>query len=268
MREELARALQEKERLELELQKARLESRQPDKREWVQLHRDMDEKANQVQHLQRTMQKLTMEKFSLESEVNQLKERVKYLEANLSQINEVYMPRLLDVEKDHQELTKELRSIRQDAELLPSMFLGEAQMKQRMRDEKIRAEADLHTTRQGLNDIKTQLAAAQEHVSRKDRVALRAIAARNELEKELRAKNKHIEELSGRLHAQDAFEALMNGEVQKVQDKLDQLQQHAYEQNNRINELEDQKKVLMKQVKYLGERSQAHFTYKMVKNPR
>lgn len=156
--------------------------RNPDKREWVQFNRELEERSQQLQQCQRNLQKVTLDRNASQSECRQLNERLKLIEANLNQINEVYMPRLHDVERLHAELDKEIKHIRQDAELLPSMFRNEVYMKKKIRDEKIDTEERMNQALKDLVEKKETTAVLKEQLSRKEKIAIHAIAARNSLE--------------------------------------------------------------------------------------
>lgn len=256
----------EKEKLEEEIQKLRIQMRNPDRREWYQTQRDLEEMEHQLEHSTKNIQKLTMEKFALETENLQLKQHAKQIEGKLGKINEIYLPRLEEAEKLHSELSIEIKNIRQDAELLPGMFRNEAFMKKKIRDEKIFTEEKMKEALQQLQDERQKFAVLLEEKIRKDRIALQAVGARNSIEKELRVAQSTIEELRKHIQGQVSNEDEMKMKVEEYKKRHDELQEHVYVQNNRINELEDQKKVLIQQLKDTGNRSQAHYTYKPIKN--
>lgn len=257
----------DKEKLEEEIQKLRIQMRNPDKREWHQVQRDLDEKDQQIEYSNKSIQKLTIEKFALETENLQLKQHLKQIEGKLGKINEVYLPRLEEAEKLHSELYLEIKNIRQDAELLPGMFRNEVYMKRKIRDEKIMTEEKMNEALQTLDEEKQKFSILLEQKSRKDRIALQAVAARNSIEKELKNALAVIEDLRNKLNSQVSQEDEMKKQVEIYKARHDELQEHVYVQNNRINELEEQKKVLLQQLKETGNRSQAHYTYRAVKNP-
>lgn len=266
LRQQLEEVYREKERLEEEVQKLRIQMRNPDKREWYQVQRDLEEKEQQAEHSIKNIQKLTMEKFALETENMQLKQHAKQIESKLGKINEIYLPRLEEAEKLHAELSLEIKNIRQDAELLPGMFRNEAFMKKRIRDEKIMTEEKMNEAVLHLGEERVKFAILLEEKLRKDRIALQAVAARNSIEKELKLALATIEELRTRFQNQANQEDEMNAKVELYKTRHDELQEHVYVQNNRINELEEQKKILIQQVKEAGSRSQAHYTYRPIKN--
>ena len=266
LRQQLEEVYREKERLEEEVQKLRIQMRNPDKRDWYQVQRDLEEKEQALEHSGRNIQKLTMEKFALETENLQLKQHAKQIESKLGKINEVYLPRLEEAEKLHSELSVEIKNIRQDAELLPGMFRNEAFMKKRIRDEKIMTEERMNEAILHLDEERTKFAVLFEEKTRKDRIALQAVAARNSIEKELKVAYATIEDLRSKIQNQVNQEDEMRGLVETFKNRHDELQEHVYVQNNRINELEEQKKILIQQLKETGNRSQAHYTYKPIKN--
>ena len=266
LRQQLEDVHREKEKLEEDIQKLRIQMRNPDKREWYQVQRDMDEKEQIIEHNTKVIQKLTMEKFALETENLQLKQHGKLIESKLGKINEVYLPRLEEAEKLHSELSLEIKNIRQDAELLPGMFRNEAFMKKKIRDEKIMTEERMIEALQQLEEEKNKYSVLYEEKTRKDRIALQAVAARNSIEKELKVALATIEELRTKIQNQVDHEDEMKKQVESFKKRHDELQEHVYVQNNRINELEEQKKVLLQQLKETGNRSQAHYTYRPVKN--
>ena len=240
--------------------------RNPDKREWYQFQRDLEEKEQALDHSTKNIQKLTMEKFALETENLQLKQHAKQIEGKLGKINEIYLPRLEEAEKLHSELSLEIKNIRQDAELLPGMFRNEAFMKRKIRDEKIMTEEKMNEAMQHLDEEKVKFETLLEEKLRKDRIALQAVAARNSIEKDLKNALATIESLRNQIQGQVNHEDEMKTQVEMYKSRHDELQEHVYVQNNRINELEEQKKILLQQLKETGNRSQAHYTYRPVKN--
>ena len=265
LRQQLEEVYREKEKLEEEIQKLRIQMRNPDRREWHQNQRDLEEKEQQLEHGIKNIQKLMMEKFALETENLQLKQHTKQIESKLGKINEVYLPRLEEAEKLHAELSVEIRNIRQDAELLPGMFRNEAFMKKKIRDEKIFTEEKMNEALSCLEEERQRFAVLLEEKNRKDRVALQAVGARNAIEKQLKNAISVIEELKKQIQSQVSHEDEMRSMVEMYKKRHDEMQEHVYVQNNRINELEDQKKVLIQQIKETGNRSQAHYTYKPIK---
>lgn len=227
--------------------------------------RDLEEKTHKIEHDLRIIQKLTMEKITLESENLHLTQNLKQLESQLSKINETFLPRLEEAEKIHSELSKEIKNIRQDAELLPGMFRNETFMKKKIRDEKIITEDRMNQAILDLEQEKHKVKKLTEEKSRKEKIALQAVGARNSLDKELKSTQLLVIDLQNRITDQKSFEETMRNEVEKYKQKHDEMQDHVYVQNNRINELEDQKKILISQLKEAGSRSQAHYTYRTIK---
>ncbi|CAG9311364.1 unnamed protein product [Blepharisma stoltei] len=265
LRNELEQTHKNQEKLEEEVQNLRIMMRNPDRREWFQMTRDLEEKSMKIEHDSRQIQKINMEKISLESENLHLAQHAKQLEAQLAKINETFLPRLEEAEKIHAELIQEIKNIRQDAELLPGMFRNEAFMKKKIRDEKIITEDKMNQAIEELEKEKQKIKTIIEEKQRKEKIAMQAVAARNLIDKELKEAQAFIVTLQGKITDQSNFEQEMKLEVEKYKKRHDEMQEHIYAQNNRINELEDQKKVLLSQLKESGGRSQAHYTYRTVK---
>lgn len=93
----------------------------------------------------------------------------------------MYLPRIKETKKFQQEISDELEKIRQDAELLPSMFRAEVEFRKVQEKEKNEA---VHQRKMAMkvhdklvkerDDLKNEL-------DRKQRLAIQAIAARGNM---------------------------------------------------------------------------------------
>jgi len=265
LREELEKAYLQNEKLEREVQNLRYMVRSPDKKESIQLQKEVEELRSKAQQNKRKFQKVTMEKLSFENENAQLKQKLSDLESKLKEINEYYLPRLQEMQELNDDLSQEVKNIRQDAELLPSMFRNEAFKKKKIRDQKIELEQKYNDTLKLLQEERGKFNSLLNDKSRKEKMALQAVAARNSLKKDLEQANQEIQRLSDIITNSESIEEKAKQTVQQYKEKYQEMQEHIYVQNNRISELEQQKKVLIQQLKGKGISSEAHYTFNLVK---
>lgn len=85
------------------------------------------------------------------------------------------------------------------------------------------------------------------------------------MESDLRNAQKKIAEIERMLKEAIESNEMMKKQVEGFKESNDELQNHVFVLNNRINELEDQKKVLMDQLHAAGEHSRAHYTHRKLK---
>jgi len=265
LREELEKAYLGNEKLEREVQNLRYMVRSPDKKESIQLQKEVEELRNKAQQNRRKFQKVTMEKLSFENENAQLKQKISDLESRLKEINEYYLPRLQEMQELNEDLSQEVKNIRQDAELLPSMFRNEAFKKKKILDQKIELEQKYNDTLKLLQEERGKFNSLLNDKSRKEKMALQAVAARNSLKKDLEQANQEIQRLSDIIANSESIEEKAKQTVQQYKEKYQEMQEHIYVQNNRISELEQQKKVLIQQLKGKGISSEAHYTFNLIK---
>lgn len=267
LREEVENARRECEALGNEVQSLKIMLRTPDRREWMQINRELQELQLNLDTANKNIQKLSMERISLESENARLKQEMQDADSKLSKFNNFALPKIEETERLQKELLQELKQIRQDADLLPGMFRNEAQLKINIREEKLKAEEMMEKALAELELHKARADRLEHEKVRKERIALHAIGARNSMEVDLKKASQRIKELEDKVHSLE--ELAKNLEVLKVDTEKEhnEMQKHTFVLNNRINELEDQKKVLLDQLRAEGKHSKAHFTIRKVNPP-
>lgn len=236
--------------------------RNPDRREWIQINRENESLRKELDGINKTMQRMNLDKMNLEADFEQKKKSFNSLQSKLNDVNEIYMPRVNEIQDLQQQLLTELQQIRQDAELLPVMFRNEANMKAIIIEEKLQAERQMNAALSAMEEHKSNAKKYLEERNRKEKIALQAIAARNGVATQLKALLTKSQEQETQLATLIQTSQATETEFKDFKVQFDALQSQVFIQNNRINELEDQKKLLIEQLKHLGGMSKAHHTHK------
>jgi cell shape-determining protein MreC len=79
-----------------------------------------------VGEMEGTIQEKIKQLKQNDNQIQQLKAKLRDAEERNSKYENYYIPRIKETRKFHNEIYDELEKIRQDAELLPSMFRAEA----------------------------------------------------------------------------------------------------------------------------------------------
>jgi len=253
--------------LEKQLQAARTIGKNPDSRELSSINREIYETKHQLELSTANVQRLKMEKINLESKNIEFRQNIEDMQTRLKTLNESVFPRLDDLEKTQEEILNELKRIRQDADLLPEMFRNEVKLKKTIRAEKLLAEEKMQKALEELDVVKMARLKVEQERDRKERISLQAIAAKNIVDG-------YLKEASGKVDEQKKKLIEANTQIEKLVKESDmyktqflELQEHMYILNNRINELEDQKKALIDQLKSMGVQSRAHYVHRRLDKP-
>ena len=160
---------------------------------------------------------------------------------------------------------EELDKIRQDAELLPSMFRAEASFRKECKREKDEAVEKMTKYMKEHNKLVSQRDDLKNELERKQRLAIQAIAARGNMKQHLdEAKQAHenalqkINELN-----QEIIEA--GKEVGRFKQKHDEMFASVSGLNSRIEELEQHKLHLLEKLKSYGDRGDLGYIVKTQK---
>lgn len=94
-------------------------------------------------------------------------------------------PKLNETKRYQKELAAEVNKIRQDAELLPSMFRAEAQFRNKCKKDKEEAEIKMKEAVDKFEKLALEKKDLQHELERKERLALQAIAARSSMKDSL-----------------------------------------------------------------------------------
>lgn len=267
LREEIEAGKKEMYALEKELQSARTILKNPDKREWNSMNRELVETRHQLELASANAQRLKMEKINLEAKNIEYLQSIEEMQTRLKSLNESVFPRLEDLEKTQEEILAELKRIRQDADLLPEMFRNEVKLKKTIREEKLSAEERMNKALKDLEEARAITGKLEHEKDRKERISLQAIAAKNMIDG-------YLKEANLKLNSQGKEIVEANGKIEKLGKESEfyktqflELQEHMYILNNRINELEDQKKALIDQLKSMGVQSRAHYVHRRLDKP-
>lgn len=262
LRDEIEAAYQRCSRLEEENQSLKTLLRSPDRREWVSLNREVDSLKEELEQANRNIQRLTADKHILATENTTMKKSAEDLGLKLTSLKENVYPKLEEIERLYSEMVTELKSIRQDSELLPVLFRNEAQVKFTIKAEMIQAQEELKVAEEVKEREVQRAAKLEEERNRKERIALQAIAARNSMESGLKQYQKRVTELEHSIKQTEASYISMKQETERYKTEHGELQAHVFVLNNRINELEEHKKMLLEQVKSLGSASKVHHLHR------
>ena len=267
LREEIEAGKKQIYALEKELHIARTTLKNPDKREMTSINREIYETKHQLELANANVQRLKMEKINLESKNIEYIQTIDDMQTRLKTLNDSVFPRLDDLEKTQDEILNELKRIRQDADLLPEMFRNEVKLKKTIREEKLMAEEKMKKALEELEVVKLSRMKLEQEKDRKERISLQAIAAKNMVDGYLKEANVKVDEQKKKLV--DALKVIerLTKESETYKTQFLELQEHMYILNNRINELEDQKKALIDQLKSMGVQSRAHYVHRRLDKP-
>jgi chromosome segregation ATPase len=267
LREEIENCRKKISELEKELQNSRNTFKSPEKREWVITNRELLDCKHQLELSLGNVQRLKMEKINLESKNIEHQQIIEDMKTRLKTLNDSVFPRLEDLEKVQEEIMTELKKIKQDADLLPEMFRNEVKLKKTIREEKLFAEERMNKALEELDQAKKIRAKIEQERDRKERISLQAIAAKNMIDV-------YLKEANAKMEIQNKTIAESNSQIEKLSKESEyhrgqflELQEHMYILNNRINELEDQKKALIDQLKSMGVQSRAHYVHRRLEKP-
>lgn len=114
-----------------------------------------------------------------------LKHQLKNSEDERNRLKTWYIPRLKETRKYQKDLAEELEKIKQDAELLPSMFRAEALFRHQCKQEKDQAEDVMKDAVRKYQALLKERDDLRHELERKERLSLQAIAARSNMKTHL-----------------------------------------------------------------------------------
>jgi len=94
-------------------------------------------------------------------------------------------PKIKETKEYHKSLAKEIKKIKEDGELLPSMFRAEAQFRNQCKQEKDEAFEAMEKALKSYEKLKAEKRDLKHELERKERLALQAIAARQSMKDSL-----------------------------------------------------------------------------------
>ena len=109
---------------------------------------------------------------NLESHQSQLKIKLKKAEDQVAQLQNQYLPKIKETKKFQNELYDELEKIRQDAELLPTMFRAEALFRIECKKEKDDAVDKMTNAMKQHNKLVSERDDLKNELERKQRLAI------------------------------------------------------------------------------------------------
>ena len=173
-----------------------------------------------------------------------------------------YVPRLEKTIKFQKELSDELQHIREDAELLPSMFRQEAADRDRIRGAKDKAEEDAREALANKGRLLKEIDDLRSERDRKKQLSIQAIAARSNVKQHLDEATAKIAEQMRQLEIY--AKQLQEAEVEKNDaiEKHDEMFNSVSSLNQRIEELETHKLHLLSKLKNYGDKGGLEYIVK------
>ena len=160
-----------------------------------------------------------------------------------------YIPKMKETRKFQKEVYNELEKIRQDAELLPSMFRAEAVFRKECKKEKDEAVDKMAVAMKQHNKLVNERDDLKNELERKQRLAIQAIAARGNMKSHLDEEKKKNDDANRKI-AELKNEIVEAGkEVMKYKKKHDEMFESVSGLNSRIEELEQHKIHLLEKLK-------------------
>ena len=215
-----------------------------------------ENQAQQIEKLERQLNIMDIElaekKKSIknwEAKNQQLRAQLRDAEDKNNKYENFYIPKLKETKKFQREIFDELEKIRQDAELLPSMFRAEAIFTKKCKAEKEEAQQKMNAALKQHNKLVSERDDLKHELERKQRMAMQAIAARGNMKSHLDEAKKQYED------AQKFIEKLKidiihgENEIKKYKMKHDEMFSSVSGLNARIEELEQHKYHLLEKLK-------------------
>ena len=124
-----------------------------------------------------------------------------------------YIPRLKETRKYQKDLAAELEKIKQDAELLPSMFRAEAVFRNQCKKEKDEAEDVMKDAVKKYHSLLKERDDLRHELERKERLSLQAIAARSNMKT-------HLDQASQSLKDQEKENKLLMQKMKEAEEDM------------------------------------------------
>jgi len=174
-------------------------------------------------------------------------------------------PKLNDTKKYQRMLASELNKIRQDAELLPSMFRAEAQFRNKCKKEKEEAEIKMREAVDKFEKLLLEKKDLQHELERKERLALQAIAARSSMKDSLADSSKNLKRAMDDVKSMEEEVRKAKEETEYYKKRYDEMFNSVSGLNKRIEELEEHKKHLLAKIKESGDSTGLEYIVKTQK---
>lgn len=239
--------LQEKiERLNKEIVKSTEDTPQTDYHKTIKdLKYKLERKEKEVKEQEEIISNIKQSHSATQNRLNIKTDELQRLE------NKIF-PKIKETKEYHKSLAKEIKKIKEDGELLPSMFRAEAQFRNQCKQEKDEAFEAMEKALKSYEKLKAEKRDLKHELERKERLALQAIAARQSMKDSL-------SEATGQLKDVEKERDTIREEMEFAKSETDHFQEQ-YEKmfnsvsslNKRIEELEDHKKNLLDKLKRDG----------------
>lgn len=174
-------------------------------------------------------------------------------------------PKLKETKKYQRELAAELNRIRQDAELLPSMFRAEAQFRNQCKKDKEEAEKKMTEAVKIAEKLELEKKDLKHELERKERLALQAIAARSSMKDSLAESSRSLKKAMDEVKMMEEEVRKAKEETEYYKKRYDEMFNSVSGLNKRIEELEEHKKHLLQKIKESGDSTGLEYIVKTQK---
>jgi chromosome segregation ATPase len=174
-------------------------------------------------------------------------------------------PKLKETKRYQKELGVELNKIRQDAELLPSMFRAEAQFRNQCKKDKEEAEIKMHEAIKTAEKLELEKKDLKHELERKERLALQAIAARSSMKDSLADSSKALRKTMDDMKLMEEDVKKAKEETEYYKKRYDDMFNSTSGLNKRIEELEQHKILLLEKIKESGDTTGLEYIIKTLK---
>lgn len=239
----------------------------------------MGGEMNEIHEMNRELDRLKLLNDSLQKELDNSEGNLKTCKNALTKTKhdlrnmtdakknlESYLkPRLKDVKKYQRELATELNKIRQDAELLPSMFRAEAQFRNQCKKDKEDAEIKMYDAVKIAEKLELEKKDLKHELERKERLALQAIAARSSMKDSLSESSTNLKKAIDDIKKMEEEVKKANKETEYYKERFDGMFHQVSGLDKRIQELEEHKKHLLDKIKQSGDTTGLEYIIKTQK---
>lgn len=174
-------------------------------------------------------------------------------------------PKLKETKRYQKELAGELLKIRQDAELLPSMFRAEAKFRNQCKQDKEDAEIKMNGATETAEKLELEKKDLKHELERKERLALLAIAARSSMKESLSESTKDLKKAMDDMKRMGEEVGKAKEETEYYKKRYDEMFNSVSGLNKRIEELEEHKKHLLAKIKESGDSTGLEYIIKTQK---
>lgn len=222
------------------------------------LEQDLSKVKTEYENIERANKAMT-------TKIKDLTSAKKKAEDAVHRLENVIQPKIKKAYETQKDINNALTAIKQDSELLPSMFrkLVEENEKSKLSEKEAKLLAEDAASSKG--KLESKIKDLENETARKKQLAMQAVAARGEIKRHLDESLATIEQM--KLEKEHLLQDVKNAQedMLKYQQKHDEMFESVNSLNSRIEELEEHKLHLLNKLKALGDKGDLDYIIKTQK---